>query len=194
MLDFYTRTGEPEKGIELAKKLEPELEKVSNKFTPRHLMIINYNLMYLELVNSNFKEALRWSNKILNEESSIQNDIYNFTKIIRLIIYFELRDMDLLHYTLKNTRLFLNKRDRLYKSESTIIQYLKKASKIEFSKNRIPIFLKMKIELLTLFELDPHEKKVLNYMDFISWVDSKIENCSFAEIMRENHLNVSTNG
>ena len=60
----------------------------------------------------------------------------------------------------------------------------KKIPKIITDKERIVVFKELKIELEEITK-DPFEKKALEYFDFISWLESKIENKSFAEIVKE---------
>ena len=54
----------------------------------------------------------------------------------------------------------------------------------EEKKKLIKAFTEIKLKLVQLFK-NPYERKVLEYFDFISWLESKIEKRSFAEIVKE---------
>ena len=48
----------------------------------------------------------------------------------------------------------------------------------------VPAFRDLKAELEEIFK-NPFENKALDLFDFISWLESKIENRAFAEVVRE---------
>ncbi|MBI4946997.1 MAG: hypothetical protein HY840_11430 [Bacteroidetes bacterium] len=51
-------------------------------------------------------------------------------------------------------------------------------------KKRSAAFQELKTNLLKLMK-DPMEKAVMEEFDFLSWVESKIQNKTFAEVVRE---------
>ena len=52
------------------------------------------------------------------------------------------------------------------------------------TKKIIEAFKKLKTEIENITK-NPFEKQAIDYFDFISWIESKIENRSFAEIVKE---------
>jgi len=59
-----------------------------------------------------------------------------------------------------------------------------KLPKVITQKELILAFRELKEELEEIIK-DSFERKALEYFDFISWLESKIENCPFAEIVKE---------
>ena len=57
---------------------------------------------------------------------------------------------------------------------------------------QILAFRKLKTELEEIVK-DPFEKRALEYFDFISWLESKIDNRPFAEVVREKAKVIESN-
>ena len=89
----------------------------------------------------------------------------------------------------KSTYRFLYKHQRMYKFELTMMQFMRKYAlqANQPAKMRGP-FTELKKKLVQLSK-DAYERHALNYFDFISWLDSKIENRPFAVIVRRKSKN-----
>jgi hypothetical protein len=136
------------------------------------------------------KNSLRWLNKVLNDnESNLRQDVYSFARLFSLVIHYELENYDLLDYMVKSTGRFYQKRRKEYgieyKFEGIFLKYIKKLAKASDNKDKqLTIFTNLKAEM-QIVVTEKYEKVALNYFDFISWVDSKIESRPFMEIKRE---------
>ena len=194
-LAIYGNTGEFEKGMLLIPEVQIGLEHFKTKINKRQLSVIYYNISSIYFGVNDYSRALIWINKILNDteiEKTVP-DLYCFSCILNLIIHFELAHFDLLEYIVKSTYRYLYKRGRLYKVEASILSFIrKKPPKIKSNEELIKAFKELKIELKEIYK-DPFEKGALEYFDIISWLESKIENKSFAEIVKEKAKLVNNN-
>ncbi|MBI2270878.1 MAG: hypothetical protein HYU69_11085 [Bacteroidetes bacterium] len=101
-----------------------------------------------------------------------------------MIVQFELNDLDALPYTIRSTYRSLLKGERLYKFENAILQFLRKdLPKADHKSELIHAFKKLS-GIIREISKDPFEKNAMGEFDFISWLESKIENRPFAEIIR----------
>lgn len=92
---------------------------------------------------------------------------------------------DLMEYIAKSSYRFLYKKNRLHEIEKAILNFMKKKLPgLIKDKDRIEAFKELKTELEAVLK-DSVMKKELGYFDFISWLESKIENRPFAEIVKE---------
>ena len=152
------------------------------------MMIINYEFCNVYFGAGEYSKANTYLNKILNEHVDVRNDLQCFSRILSMIIHFELGHADLLEYVVQSTHRFLLKRKRLYKFESIVLHFIRKELPvINTQKQLINAFKKLKTEIIAATK-NPFEKTVFDYFDFISWLESKIENRSFAEVVREKTL------
>ena len=136
-----------------------------------------------------YLKAKRNINRILNEKLVDENNaLYTFLKVFKLILQFETGDTELISYTVRSTYYFLSKRKRLYKFENLVLDFIgKKLPKVNTRQELNDAFSKLKRELEELKKI-PFEKSSLSYFDIISWLESKIQNRSFAEVVREKVL------
>ena len=186
-LGMYINTGEFENAKKAAHEVESALKKYQNKISAEYRMVFYYQLFYIYFGLDQFKKALSWLNKILNnteDKNTIRSDIYSFAMILNLITQYELKNNYLLDYIIRSTYRFLYKKEKLYKFETIIMQFIrKKMTKINTKKEQAKAFKELKKEIEESISKDTFEKKALQYFDFISWLESKIEGRSFAEIV-----------
>lgn len=181
----HDRKGEFEEAIPTVESMIEGLETYGNKLSKEQAILFYYNIAYVYFGVGNFKEALKWINKILNDnEQTLRQDVYTFSKIFNLIIHYELGNNDLLEYTIKSTTRHLKKTDKDYLAEDSIIRFLKKLIKLTSEGEKTEHFISGKKELVTLFE-DPNELIVQEYFDFLAWYTSKIEKTTFSEAIKK---------
>ena len=72
--------------------------------------------------------------------------------------------------------------ERLYEFEKTILLFLRELPVNNSPKEVLLSFEKLRDQLLAL-ENNPYENQAFKYFDFISWLESKIENVSFASVV-----------
>lgn len=172
-----------------ALKLIEEFKSVSGNFKGeihKVLLVESYILIgIIYFTVKNFSESQHWLNKIINEDWRDWERHYCFALILRLIVFYEQEDYDLIDYQIKNTRYYMEKKNRLYKFETVFLKFLGKTLRdVALEESRIEAFKDFRKEFIELSK-DPYESKMFEDFDFISWVDSKIETRAFAEIMKE---------
>ena len=89
-----------------------------------------------------------------------------------------MNNYDLLDYITKSTLRFLKKSEKNYKSDLVLIKYLKQLIKANTEGDKKIIFEQAKKEFELLF-LNNEEKIILQFIDVISWFNSKINDSTF---------------
>ncbi len=166
----------------IADRIIESLEK--NKIVDKaDEVTIYYNISVLKFLKENYKEANYWLGKIINELAlDVRSDFQSFARILRLIIHYEMGKIDLVEYSIKSTYRFLSKKNMLYKTEKILLNFIRtKVQRLNNSASTHSAFKQLKMEITEAAE-DIKESAVLNYFDFISWLESKIENRSFADV------------
>lgn len=181
-LELYNETGQFNKGI----KLIGDIQNNFNLLNKGDEINLYYIIAYTHVGAENYRAANIYINKILNNMAiDVRNDLQCFARILSLIIHYELNNQDLLEYTVKSTYRYLCKRKKLYQYETLFFHFIKKRTRaIESKKELIEAFKKLKKELEIIIK-DPFEKRALDYFDLISWLESKIKNRPFAEVVKE---------
>ena len=181
----YVKTARFEQGLLIIPELIKELETLGNMIKKESEIVLISQISKTYFGAGNYRKALLWNNKLLNDkEKALRQDIYCLAKIFNLIIHFELRNEQFVEYSAVSTYRFLSKHNRLYKFENTLLHFIRKRfSKTGSRKKLIIDFKELKADLLAISK-DPFEKEIIESFHFISWLESKIENKPFAEIIR----------
>ena len=178
--------GEFEKGILLINKIEKEIEQFKGKINKAKEIVLYHCFVVSYFGVGNYHKSLFWSNKILNDTGlQLRQDLHSAARMVNLIVHFELGNQELLESLVKSAYRFLYKGSRLYKFEIYILNFIKnKLPNIVTGQDQINIFQELKTAIIEVSK-DPFEKEVLDYFDFISWLQRKIEDRPFAEIVKE---------
>lgn len=131
-----------------------------------------------------FAKALKWMNELLNDDTlRVRREIYFFARIMNLVLHYELGNTDLLAYNIRNTYRFFMKQQRLFRFESVMLDFIRRSAKFHTGPEMRQGFASLKAQLEALMN-DPYERSVLSFFDIISWLESKMERKTFAEIVR----------
>ena len=165
----------------------------SSNSTHHHAAFLYLNLAKTNIYTGNFKKALIWTNKIFHDSPiNRRDDFYVLAWVFNLIIHFELNHIDFLPTLIKSTGRFLKKKNRLYKTETTILNFLQTKLPTSYTKKSIhKFYMDLLIELKDVVK-DPYEAKAFKYFDFISWLESKIEGKSIAEVVKSKIKELNT--
>ena len=181
-LTYYVNTPRP-KDTYIIKEAEDAFQQFENKLRADYVILFYYLFSLSHFMTSNFKSSLKWINTILNSKKlEARPDIGSVVLLMNLIVHFELKNLDHMDYIVKSTYRALLKMKRLYEFEKTILLFLRELPINNSPKEVLASFEKLRKQLLVL-ENNPYENKVFKYFDFISWLESKIENVSFASVV-----------
>jgi len=105
------------------------------------------------------------------------------------VIHYELNNYDLLDYLVKSTERFYTKRkkaaDHGYEFEVTFLKSFKKLVKTNRNLSRSVDVFKEMLEDLKLLLADQNERVALEYFDYLSWVESKLQGIAYGEYKRK---------
>jgi hypothetical protein len=183
-LNIYLLSGYFNEGLIIVNDVIKWLEKYKGKINKDEEIKVYYAISYMYFGAGLFSDSLQWVNKILNDNSDYRQDYKIFAKIMNLIIHYELGNLDLLEYNIKSVLRYIMKKDKLYKYEFALINFIKKIIMLTGSDDLNFEYIKLKKELDKISE-DDYEKKAFDYLDISSWLESKQNNIPFSEIVRK---------
>ena len=180
-LKMYSRLGQFDKAVQQVQPMIEELDAYSDKINKEQEILFYYNVAYVFFGDGEFNKSLFWINKVLNDnESSLRQDIYSYARLFNLVIHFELGNHDLLEYIIKSTSRYLTKRQRAFEVENLIMSGIKKLAKAYDDEQKDKIYSSLKKDLKGVLKKES-EKIILEYFDFNTWLESKINKRTFAE-------------
>ncbi len=187
VLTMYNDTGEFERGFEVLKEMERKLASKEVQFLNVQNLITHwFSASCVNFGSRNFLEANKYLQKIIDRNDlTHRSDLLCFAKILRMMTQFETGKLDLLENTVKSTYRFLSRRDRIYKFEDVVIKFIRnKMPHMNSKKEIIEGFKELHTEFVRLSN-EEFEKNAFEYFDFVSWLESKIENRPFSEVLKE---------
>lgn len=176
--------GDFEKALSLVPPIEKSCEEYAENIHTGRVLNMQYYIAYAYFGVNDFRNSLRWINRIISSKTDLRSDLLCFSRLMNLLLHIELDNQLQLEYVYKATYSYFAKRERLYKLEDLFLRFLKKHLNPLNAKEQRLAFAGLRDELLGLLQ-DPAEQHALEYFDFISWLESKIEKRQFATVFRE---------
>lgn len=184
-LGIFLNTLQLKKAMELIPFIDKGIARNSDKINITIIISFQFNIACVYFLSGDYKKALLRINQIIHlPAQNLAVDAQSFARILNLIIHYELGNTELLPHTIRSTYRFLIKKERLFEFENLLIRFMNRLQKNIREAELKLLFKEFKNECILLSK-DPFEKKVFVYFDFISWLESKIENKSFTGILKE---------
>lgn len=171
-------------GTRIVGALQKELDGFIPMLNKHTVMVFYYKIACLYFGAGQFKVAVKWLNKIINEKASnLRQDLQAFARIIRLICYFEMDDGDMLDYNIRSTYRFLLSKQSFIAYHQLIVKFLRTMHPGITRRQLVVEFNRLRTGMLEL-EKNRFEKRAFLYFDMISWLDSKIEGVPVDVVVR----------
>ena len=162
------------------------IEENKNILNDSRLAFLYYNIAHNLFIQDEFNDALKWINKLLNSINIDQaQEIYSSAEILNLFIHYELKNYELINYSLKSTKRFLKTRNKLFDYESTVLNFMQKVSNYKFDPFEIDNLLTQLLTELKEITNNPFENIPFEYFDIKNWTNSKLNNQKLSVITRE---------
>ncbi len=178
-------------GLELVPFIEKKLEEYSLYLDRHRVLIFYYKIACLYFGNGNFDKAIDYLNKIINWKIDLRSDIQCYSRLLHLIAHYEIGNFDILEYLIKSVYRFMAKMQSLSTVEEEIFVFLRKSFNFS-AKEMVPAFQELLYKLKQL-QKNQYEARAFSYLDFISWLESKIYSSPVDSIIRNKYLKSSTN-
>ena len=179
--------GSFEKGLELIPKMEKDLKDFSDKIDEHHTMIFYYKFACMHFGCGNNKECIAYLDKIISNKSlSMREDLLCFSRVLNVVAHYEAGYDYHIEKLLRDTYKYLLKINDLYEVQNEMIKFIKGLQDI-YPHDIKNAFIKFH-KTLKQYENDPYERRAFLYLDIISWLESRIENKSVSQVIKEKYL------
>jgi hypothetical protein len=187
-LSMYRVTGQFNKGVELIPEILQQIKNQKLQLSAHFSQFFKYNYAVLYFGAQQYNPALEYLNNLLDSFGGrSQRDIVSSTKLLELIIHFELGHNDLLPHLVRSTYRFLKKGKNLFRVERVLLDFIRLTlPKVNFfnAEEKHQAFRQLKEKFLPLTN-DTYEKRAFDYFDYIAWLDSHLQDCSYAEALQQ---------
>ncbi|MBI4930070.1 MAG: hypothetical protein HY841_04845 [Bacteroidetes bacterium] len=172
---------------------EEFLSDIKKQYDTQLFLVFHKNLFLIYFYLNDYHKALQMLNEILNiKETGVRLDIINECKILNIIVHYELGNDDILPSLCKSAIRYFDKHKEDNKVEKILLSFFSNTThsfnnnKITAQKNasaygreKVKTFMELKRNLESY-----KTEMQTNDFDFLSWIDSKIKNRPFAEVVK----------
>ncbi len=159
----------------LIPQLERSLVKYENKMLIDTELSIRYYIVRCRIEEKNFPKALKAANELMHHPYiSKRSDYECYIRVLNLIIHFELENYFLLKYLIISTYRYLYKREKLFKVEQLILEFIRKLPEVK-NDDDLKFMFGLFSKKLSRLKNDKYEKNAFEYFDILKWVSGKIK-------------------
>jgi len=176
--------GSFKEGLPLVDEVVYNLKVHSDQIDAHHVMVFYYKIASLYFGMEDYENTIKYLSKIINNKSlQMREDLLCFSRILNLVAHYEAGQDHDLDRLIKNTYKFLIKMEDLYAVQQEMVDFLRGLGDI-YPHQLKAAFRELHSKLIT-YEDHPYERRAFLYLDIISWLESKIENKSTGDIIKE---------
>jgi tetratricopeptide (TPR) repeat protein len=184
---IYEKKGEYEKAIVNIEFVVNGLDYNEGKMNKEQELLFLNTISTVYFGAGRYKESLQWLNRVLNDnEPNLRQDLYSYARLFNLVVHFELGNYDLLEYIIKSTTRYLSKRERDHDLEVVILNYMKRLVRGTQNSDLHDIFVEFKEELTEQLSRQ-NDEIILDYFNFIIWIDSKLKGIPFDQATKDHY-------
>ena len=177
---MYRDTKEIEKGVEVIQVVEKYLVENEKIIPPDYHVMLRYQFAYIYFMQKDYSNSLKWVNEIIQTPfKNYRKDLQSYSRVLNLMIHFELGNIIVLKYAVENCRRFLRKPAE-FQGEIGVLPFAKILLHFFSKICNAPqayypsLFLKLKEDLL---DVEPPilTDNILDYLDIKGWLVEKLK-------------------
>ncbi|MBD0331890.1 MAG: hypothetical protein ICV66_04485 [Chitinophagaceae bacterium] len=178
-----------EEGLILVPDIKEKLKEFKLHLDGYRVLVFYYKIASLYFGCGDYENSVTYLSKIINWKVDLRDDLQCYARLLHLIAHYELGNLQLLEYLVKSVYRFMAKMENLGSVEEEIFIFLRRAFNLTASELK-PEFENLLARLKQL-ENNHLATRSFAYLDFISWLESKIEDRPVSEVIRRKYLSAS---
>ncbi len=177
-LHHYIYTGQFETALKLGLEIELQMDsmKEEDMVIPDKALIYD-NLVTIFIIHGMIKKALKWTYRLLEENTSNIKDVNVRARLYQLILYYEMNNIDDIDYLLRQK---YYKTPSKYRVEQVFVSFFKNIVKGRVDENEALAHLTE--ELRPLRNQVP-EDHLFENLDLLAWVECKRSGLSLIQVL-----------
>ena len=173
-LNVHFLNGSFQEGLNLIPRTLRRVSLYKERIAPHRLMVFYYKIAWMYIGSGNSGKAVPYISKIINDDvEDFREDIQSYSRLLFLMIHYDLDNMALLPYLVRTVDRFFKKTKIQNKLQSRTLLFFKKVQNIGISDRHL-LLIEFKKDLEEIYK-DPFELRSFLYLDILSWVKSKLE-------------------
>ena len=180
--------GDFSEGIKLIPEIEKKLDYYQHFIDSHRILVYYYKIACLYFGSGDYEKSIDYLNKIINKKADLRNDLQCYARLLHLIAHFELGNEQILDHLIKSVYRYMAKMESLTAVEEAIFKFIRQSFTLNVKK--IKPELEKLLSILKEKQHNKYEKRSFIYLDFISWLESKIENVPVQDVIKKNYIRI----
>ena len=181
-------SGKFKEGLQKVAEAEELIERPNSEFFRKYrIAYLSFLISNIYFIHGNYKKAAYWNNRILNNSNIRHLHLYPHALLYNLFIQYELNNFELIEHNLKSTHSTLVRHNVLFDFEKAILanvrKYLLNENKEDATEKKR---LALVYEKLYAMKQSDYLKNAVYFFDFVTWIQSKVENKLYYDVLKEN--------
>jgi hypothetical protein len=185
-LNWHLMTGSFKEGLHLIPGIERRLEEDAMYLDVHRILVFNYKMAMLHFGAGQYAKTIDYLQKIINGPAGLRKDLQCYSRLLHLIAHYELGNDSIIESLIKSVYRFMSKMENLTVIEEEMFRFLRRSFGIH------PALMKPELErfynAIKHLEKNRFETRALNYLDIISWLESKIQNKTMGELIHQKYI------
>lgn len=174
-------SGEFEEGVKALEEHLHQVGKFDSNLFERDSFLFQY--FYIHFGAGNYDSALEYLNRWLSLPKRVERqDMWITSRIVNLILHYEMGNMLLLESLIRSTYRYLSKSDSLSPYESKVLGFFRESLKFQDKTQQRKAF----EELRSVLQQSEYQKMRPRLFNIEAWFEAKIQNKKFSDIIKEN--------
>lgn len=182
-LNLHFLEGTFKEGLKIIPGIERNLSHYKNYIDMHRVMIFYYKIACLYFGAGDNSKSVLYLNKVINlKVGHLRSDIQCFARLLHMIAHYELGNTGILEYLIRSVYRFLSKMEYLDAVQNEIFKFLRRSlssRQQDIRKN----FIELKDRLEKVAQ-NKYARRSYQYLDIVSWLESKIENKPVEEVIQ----------
>ena len=173
-------SGEFKEGVRALEEHLRVVDKFDKELFEKDSFLFQY--FYIYFGAENYDKALEYLNRWLNLPKRVERqDMWITSRLVNLILHFEMGNMLLLESLIRSTYRYLSKSDSLSPYESKVLGFFRDSLKFQDKSQQKEALEELQKEL----GKDKYKNMRPRLFNVEAWLEAKMENKPFSEILRE---------
>jgi len=185
-LNLQMSIGNFTEGLLLIPEIEQNLDEYSLYLDRHRVLVFNYKIATLHFGSGNYETCIDYLQKIINDNLDLRNDLQCYARVLHLMAHYELGNHDIIDHLIKSVYRFMAKKKNFTVIEEEMFKFLRKSFHVP--RRSLKPELEKFLNAIKKVEKSRFETRAFSYLDIVSWVESKLEDKSMSQIIREKYL------
>lgn len=181
-INLHFMEGTFTQGLGMVPEIEAKLEEFALQLDRHRVLIFYYKIACLYFGSGDRERTVEYLNRIIHWKADLRVDLQCYARLLHLIAHYELGNYEILESLIKSVYRFMHKMKNLSVVEKEVLGFLQRSFHKDPRKLK-PDFRILR-DKLRKYEQSPLERRSFMYLDFVSWLDSRIRDVPVQDVIR----------